>query len=213
MPVQASETIVLRTYPFREADLIVSFFTRDQGKLRGVARRARKPKNSFGSGLERLSLVNMHYYQRETRELVNLDRCELIRSQFGIVGDYAGCVALDYIAEISEHLLPPGEPSEKFFRLLLAVLDHLRGDPVGAVWPAVTYFSLWSVRLSGFLPDFRISPESKAIAEEMMLKPIGQLSERAWTPAVASDLRRYLIRAVQDQVERKLLSPPLLEAL
>ena len=42
-----SETYVLRTYPFREADLIVSFFTRDQGKLRGVARRARKPKSSL----------------------------------------------------------------------------------------------------------------------------------------------------------------------
>ena len=40
MPAQVSETFVLRTYPFREADLIVSFLTRDLGKLRGVARRA-----------------------------------------------------------------------------------------------------------------------------------------------------------------------------
>ena len=55
MAVQASESFVLRTYPFQEADLIVSFFTRDQGKLRGVAKRARKPKSSFGSGLERLT--------------------------------------------------------------------------------------------------------------------------------------------------------------
>ena len=213
MPAQASETIVLRTYPFREADLIVSFFTRDGGKLRGVARRAKRPKNSFGSGLERLSLVNMRYYQRETRELVYLDRCELIRSQFSIAGTYAGCVALDYIAEISEHLLPPEEPSEKFFRLLLAVLDHLHSDPVGGVWPAVTYFILWAVRLSGFLPDVRISAESRDIAEEMMQKPIGQLTERAWTAATASDLRRFLVRTVQDHVERKLYSPPQLEAL
>jgi hypothetical protein len=49
MPAQVSETFVLRTYPFREADLIVSFFTRDQGKLRGVARRVRRP-SAFGSG-------------------------------------------------------------------------------------------------------------------------------------------------------------------
>jgi DNA repair protein RecO (recombination protein O) len=40
MPARVSETFVLRTYPFREADLIVSFLTRDLGKLRGVARRA-----------------------------------------------------------------------------------------------------------------------------------------------------------------------------
>lgn len=213
MPAQASEAIVLRTYPFREADLIVSFFTRDQGKLRGVARRARRTKNSFGSGLERLSLITMHYYQRENRELVNLDRSELIRSHFSIAGTYAGCVALDYIAEVSDQLLPPGEASERFFRLLLAVLDHLRGDPAGGVWPAVNYFSLWAVRLSGFLPELRVSRESRGIAEEMMLKPIGQLSERAWSSSTAADLRRFLIRTVQDHVERKLHSPTLLEAL
>ncbi len=66
MPAQASETLVLRTYPLKEADLVVSFFTRDQGKLRGVAKRARRTKNSFGSGLERLSHVRMYYFQRET---------------------------------------------------------------------------------------------------------------------------------------------------
>ena len=88
MPARVSETYVLRTYPFRESDLIVSFFTRDQGKLRGVARRARKPKSSFGSGLERLSLVNLSYSQKETRELVNLNSCDLLQSQFDLLSDF-----------------------------------------------------------------------------------------------------------------------------
>lgn len=126
MPKRVSEAFVLRTYPLREADLIVSFFTRDQGKLRGVARRARHPKSAFGAGLERLSQVRLAYYQRETRELVNLDSCELIRSQFELVSDYVAGVALDYIAEVCEHLLPPEEANEKFFRLVAAVLESLR---------------------------------------------------------------------------------------
>ena len=124
MPVRVSESIVLRAYPLRESDLIVSFFTRDQGKLRGVAGRARRLKSRFGAGLERLSQVEMTYFQRENRELVNLNSCELIHSQFELSGDYACGVALDYIAEVSEQLLPPEEPNEKFFRLLLAVLDR-----------------------------------------------------------------------------------------
>src|ERR1017187_4013273 len=111
MAVRSSESFVLRTYPFREADLIVSFFTRDQGKLRGVARRVRKPKNSFGSGLERLSLVNISYSQKETRELVNLNSCDLLQSQFNLASDFDSSLALDYIAEVSEHLLPPHEPN------------------------------------------------------------------------------------------------------
>jgi DNA repair protein RecO (recombination protein O) len=213
MPAQASEAFVLRTYPFREADLIVSFFTRDQGKLRGVARRARRPKSSFGSGLERLSQVKMFYFQKETRELVNLDSCELIHSQFGVAGDYAASVALDYMAEVAEGLLPPAEPSERFFRLLLAVLDYLRGDTAGGVWPAVNYFSLWAVRLSGILPELRVSPESRLIADEMMQTPIGRLTPRTWNSSTAADLRRFLIRSIQDHIERKLYSVKLLEAL
>jgi DNA repair protein RecO (recombination protein O) len=157
VPARVSEALVLRTYPLKEADLVVSFFTRDQGKLRGVAKRARRPKSAFGAGLERLSHVRMAYFQRETRELVNLDSCELIRSQFGLISDYWVSVALDYLAEVSEQLLPSAEPGERFFRLLLAVLDSLRsGEPESGAWRAVTYFSLWALRLSGWLPELNV---------------------------------------------------------
>src|SRR6266496_4218197 len=164
MPARVSESFVLRTYPFAESDLIVSFFTRDQGKLRGVAKRARKPKSNFGSGLERLSQSRITYYQKETRELVTLSSCELIRSQFDLIADYTVSVALDNMAEVSEHLLPAAELNERFFRLLIAVLEYLHAP--GDVWTAVTYFSLWAVRLSGFLPGLKVSQESNAIAME-----------------------------------------------
>lgn len=213
MPSQASESLTLRTFPFREADLVVSFLTRDAGKLRGVARAAKKPKSSFGSGLERLSHVTMHYGGREHQELFSLHRCELIQSQMGIASDYAGCVALDFLAEVTEYILPPAEPDERFFRLLLSVLGHLRGDPAGRVWPVVNYFSLWAVRLAGLLPELRVGAESRRLAEEIMQRPVGQLSEREWSAGTAADLRRLLIRSVQNHVERKVHSATLLETL
>ena len=126
VPARVSEAFVLRSYPFKEADLVVSFLTRDQGKLRGVARRARRPKSPFGAGLERLSQVRMSYFQRENRELVNLDSCELLVSQFRLLSDYRAAVALDYFAEVTDQLLPAAEPNDKFFRLLAAVLEDMR---------------------------------------------------------------------------------------
>jgi DNA repair protein RecO (recombination protein O) len=212
MPARVSESFVLRTYPLREADLIVSFFTRDQGKLRGVAKRARRPKSNFGSGLERLSHVRMFYFQRENRELVDLDRCELLHSQFALAASYASTVALDYLAEVSEQLLPLAEPNEKFFRLLLAVLDYLR-RPGSEIWPAVTYFSLWAVRLSGFLPPLPLSPEDRTLAEEMLAKPITELSARPWTRETGRQLRRLLAREIEAHIEHKLGTPEYLEAL
>ena len=158
MPARVSEAFVLQTYPFREADLIVSFLTRDLGKLRGVARRARKPKGGFGAGLERLSRTRMSYFQRENRELVNLDSCDLVQSQFALVSDFTLTCALDYIAEVSEQLLPAAEPSEKYFRLVAAVLDHMHSGASGAAWRATTYFGIWALKLSGFLPSLTVCP-------------------------------------------------------
>jgi DNA repair protein RecO (recombination protein O) len=219
MPARVSETYVLRTYPFRESDLIVSFFTRDQGKLRGVARRVRKPKNSFGSGLERLSLVNLSYSQKETRELVNLNSCDLLQSQFNLLCDFDAGVGLDYIAEVSEHMLPPNEPNERYFRLLTTVLGYMHGGAPGSVWTAITYFSLWATRLSGFLPDLADHPDralsssSRDIASAMLRSHIGELPERAWNKDTALDLRRFLIRQMEEHVERRFHTPALLEGL
>lgn len=213
MPARVSEAFILRTYPLRESDLIVSFFTREAGKLRGVARRARSPQSRFGSGLERLSQINLSYFHRENRELMTLDRCELIHSQFGLASDYAAGVALDYIAEISEQLLPAGEPNERYFRLLIAVLDYLRGSAPHGLWPAVNYFTVWAVRLSGVFPEMRVTAESGEIAREIVQKPIAQLTERSWTRQTAQDLRRQLVRQIEEHIERRLLTPPHLEAL
>ena|SRR5579872_1855184 len=211
MAIRTSESFVLRTYPYRESDLIVSFFTRDRGKLRGIARRARRPKGGYGSSLERLSQCHIAYYQKESRELVNINSADLIHSQFKLASDWDASVALDYIAEVSEQLLPPDEVNERHFRLLATILEFLRSG--GNIWTAVTYFGLWSVRLAGFLPDMRILPESKQIADEMLVTSIAQLSPRGWSKSVASDLRRALLRAIEDHVERRILSSQMLEDL
>lgn len=213
MAAQASEAFILRTYPLREADLIVSFFTRDAGKLRGVARRARKPGNRFGSTLQRLSYVRALYFHRENRDLDSLDSCELIRSHFALTADYEMTVALDYLAEVSEHLLPEREPNEKFFRLLMAVTGWMSDTGKASLWPAVNYFTLWAVRLSGFLEPMELSPEDREIAEEMLRTPIAQLTPREWTRQTAASLRRRLVRLIESHTERRLLTPQYLETL
>lgn len=205
------ETFVLRTYPYKEADLIVSFFTRDEGKLRGIARRARKPKSAFGAGLERMSHVRMAYFQRENADLANLTSCEMISSPFDLGSDYDRSLALDFMTEAAEHLLPAHEPNEKFFRLMIAVVAYLKSG--GSVWAAVLYFSLWAVRLSGVFPEMRVRAESAEIAHEMLEKPLSALTAREWSKTTASDLRRALVRTMEQHVERKFLTVPLLEAL
>jgi len=213
MSARVSEAIVLRTYPLREADLIVSFLSRDLGKLRGVARRARKPNSRFGSGLERLSYVRMEYFHKENRDLDTLDACELIRSRFNLASGFETSVALDFFAEIADQLLPAGEPNEKFFRLLLAVTDFLVSAGKPGLWLSVNYFTLWSVRLAGILPPMELQEQDRMIAEEMLCTPITEVSGSEWTRSACAGLRKQLIRTIEEHVERRLLTVPVLEAL
>jgi len=150
MPLKDSEAIVLRTYPMREADLLVTLFTRLEGKVRGVARSAKKSKRRFGGALEPLTYVRAYYEDRERHELTRIDACEVIQSPLEEQVTYARAVALGHIAELLDELLPDREANDAVFRLTLSVLDALRGD---SVWMPVTYFELWLTRLMGFLPE------------------------------------------------------------
>ncbi|MBV9086753.1 MAG: DNA repair protein RecO [Acidobacteriaceae bacterium] len=150
MPLKQSEAIVLRSYPLREADLLVTFFTRLEGKVSGVARAAKKSKRRFGGALEPLTYVWLYWDDREGKELAHIDSCDVLDSPMASEVDYSRAVALGYVAEVLDALLPEREANDAIFRLALSVLSQLRA---GAIWMPLTYFDLWIVRLAGLLPE------------------------------------------------------------
>ena len=150
MALKESEAIVLRTYPLREADLLVTLFTRLEGKVRGVARSAKKSKRRFGGALEPLTYVRAYYADRERQKLARLDSCEVLESPLATEVSYPRAVALGHVAELLDELLPDREANDTVFRLALSVLAGLRGPDV---WMPVTYFELWMTRLMGYLPE------------------------------------------------------------
>ena len=150
MALKESEAIVLRTYPLRESDLLVTLFTRAEGKIKGVARAAMKSRRRFGGALEPLTYVRVFYDDRERRDLARLDSCEVIESPMATEVSYARAAALAHVAELLDELMPDREASDAVFRLSLAVLQELRGV---SLWMALTYFELWMTRLMGFLPE------------------------------------------------------------
>jgi DNA repair protein RecO (recombination protein O) len=81
--------VVLRTYPLREADLLVTLFTRAEGKVKGVAKSAKKSKRRFGGGaLEPLTQVRVYWEDKERQELARIDSCEVLQSPLAMPVDY-----------------------------------------------------------------------------------------------------------------------------
>jgi DNA repair protein RecO (recombination protein O) len=150
MPLKQSEAIVLRTYPLHEADLLVTLFTRLEGKLKGVAKAAKKSRRRFGGALEPLTCVRVFWEDRERRELARIDSCEVLASPLASQVDYPRIVALGHVAEMLDEMLPEREVNDAIYRLAISVLANLNSN---AIWMPVTYFQLWLVRLMGFLPE------------------------------------------------------------
>ena len=243
MALKESEAIVLRTYPLREADLLVTLFTRNEGKVKGVARSAKKSKKRFGGALEPMTYVQVFYDDREGRELARLDACEVIESPLATEMTYPRAAALAHVAELLDELLPEREASDAIFRLTLSVLSRLRGSEI---WMPVTYFELWLTRLVGFLPDLsecmacgkplngsraffhvladglmcgedkrlassEISSESRSLAAQMFRAPVDSFTGPEWPKARGADLRKFLMQALERQVEKKFVTAGMLE--
>jgi DNA repair protein RecO (recombination protein O) len=155
MSVLTSEAVVLRSWPVNEADLIVSFFTRDYGRVKGVAKSALKSRKRFGGALEPMTVARAWFAERPRQELVRLDQLEILRSPLSAPIDHARMAVLSFYAEVLDEALPERDPQETVFRLLLAVLEQttvVQSDIVQP-WMPLTYFSLWMTRLMGLLPD------------------------------------------------------------
>ena len=150
MSVLTSEAVVLRTWPVHESDLIVSFFARDYGRVRGVAKAALKSRKRFGGALEPMTVARAWFAERPGQELVRLDQLEIVRSPLSSPVDHTRMAVLSFFAELLDEALPDHDPQETVFRLLLAVLEQ---TTVEQPWMPLTYFSLWMTRLMGLLPD------------------------------------------------------------
>lgn len=144
------EAIVLRVWPFHEADLLVSLFTREQGRVKGVARHAMKSRRRFGGALEPGTHIVAHYTERPREELVRCDSFEIVWSPLRGPMDLLRVAGLQVVVEVLEEALPDLAPEDNVFRLALTVLKTMEGE---SAWLPVTYFCLWMSRLMGWMPE------------------------------------------------------------
>jgi DNA repair protein RecO (recombination protein O) len=65
--------------------------------------------------------------------------------------------------------------------------------------------------LSGPGGSWELSAESRAVAAEILRKPVTQLASTSWDRAMAADLRRFMVQQIESHVERRLTTAPMLE--
>lgn len=123
MKIASDEAIVIGLMDYREADRIVSLFSRDHGKLNGIARGARKSIKRFGGALELFARLSVNFLPGET--LVTIRDVDIKTIYPQIRTTLAGIAHAGYAVELVAALAPERYPNQRVFRLLTAYLEQL----------------------------------------------------------------------------------------
>jgi DNA repair protein RecO (recombination protein O) len=142
---------VLRTWPLRESDFVVSVYAKEYGRIRGVARGATKPKGRWAGALDAMTEVSLEWKAREGEELLSLTDGSIVRSPYRAELSLETTWALAFVAELVDLTAPAGDADETLYRLLRAAVDAAlaKAPPVGIA----RYVQAWVLRLHGILPD------------------------------------------------------------
>lgn len=153
MPLYRDEAIVLRTQKLGEADRIVTLLTRNNGRVRAVARGVRKTSSRIGARLEPFSHVDVQFY--EGRNLDNISQVEIIDPHGAhLTSDYGRWTTANAMVETAERLTPvEREPSVQQYVLLLSGLRSLVSGEHDAPLILDAYL-LRSLSIAGWSPSF-----------------------------------------------------------
>lgn len=123
MPPQKTQGIVLGFTDWHETSKIITFYTKDFGKIRGVAKGAKKKKSKF-SPLEILSHHTIVFYKREDKDLYILSECQAKETFPNIRRDIKKVAYGSYLAELMD-AVSTSEKNEPLFDLFLKALHFL----------------------------------------------------------------------------------------
>jgi DNA repair protein RecO (recombination protein O) len=150
MSAEKAIAIVLRVVEFSETSSICTLFTREFGKIHGLAKGARRPKGPFESALDLLSVCRVVFLRKSSDALDLLTEAKLERRFRPADGDLISLYAAYYVAELLGELADDYDPHPVLFDAACETLLALRER--GAAARAILRFELTALRLLGHLP-------------------------------------------------------------
>ncbi len=127
----SSEAVVLRWRSYGESDKIVTFLTRDFGKITGIGKGAKNSRRRFPNSLESMARVRVHFRQKAEASLAFLESCELLSASTTPM-DPERLAYGAYLTELAEQFTVEWSPAEETFSLLDEALQVLERSPATA---------------------------------------------------------------------------------
>jgi DNA repair protein RecO (recombination protein O) len=141
---------VLKSLSYGESDLIVTFYSREFGKLKGIAKGAKRSKKRFANVFEPFSLANIIFSRKNRDALAFIEACDIIDHYAAIRQDLEKTLTASYFIDLADHFSPEGKHNEDLFALLADFLAMLTRENVSDA--AIRFFEMRLLKIAGFEP-------------------------------------------------------------
>jgi DNA repair protein RecO (recombination protein O) len=171
--VQKTRAVVLRTLDYGESDRIITFFSEDFGKLKGIAKGARRSKRRFANALELFSLSNVLFSRGGRGGLSLIEGADVVSHHPGIREDLEKTLIATYFAELVDGFSAEGKKNAELFSLLEDFLEFLDREALQA--GIERFFEMRLLKLTGYDLHIRGCLACR--------KQLDEISEPAFIPA------------------------------
>ncbi len=155
MAIQKTEGILLRRQDLRETSIILTFYTRDFGKIKGIVRGIRGPRGQYGGGgLEICAHDGIVFYERKRGDIYTVSQCDLIDFFYPMRASLEKLAYAVYLAELLDSVTSLGDKNEDVFDLMVNSQRFLCGD--ASARRVARVFEIKLLYLIGLMPSLEL---------------------------------------------------------
>ena len=170
MPLFTTNAIVTRSLNYGESDKIITFFTKDFGKLKGIAKGARRSRKRFQNALGLFSHLRLIFFDKEGLGLVRAEGCDILHSFPRIKEDLKKILYGNYYLELVNEMAGEREANREAYELLLSFLSSL--EEVNLQEEQLRIFEIRMLSLFGYRPNMRRCNVCKKEWEDLKEIPV-----------------------------------------
>ena len=135
-----TEAIVLKTKNLREADKLITLYTREHGKMQAVAKGLRKVKAKYGASLEMFTHNQVMLFTKTERDIAKVTGCKVLHPFYGLRESFFKYSMASYLLELVDQFSEHNQANDDIFNLLGKSLSLME---TGALKTRENYLLLW----------------------------------------------------------------------
>ncbi|MFH1878884.1 MAG: DNA repair protein RecO [Candidatus Omnitrophota bacterium] len=129
MGVLSTEGILLRKYFLRETSYLITFFTKDYGKIKGVIKGVRNPYPQFAGNFEIFTRCHILFYKKKKSHLDLITQCDMLDFFLPVRKEIRRLAYASYFIELTDIATTDYDINCQLYDTLVECLRMLGVDP------------------------------------------------------------------------------------